>query len=325
MTEIIVTGGAGFIGSHICEAFLAQGCHIIVIDSFDHYYDPAIKEKNIDCIRRHPALENGQSLFTLYRTDIRDDLALHDIFRRHAGALVVHLAACAGVRPSIERPSLYYDVNVMGTLNILNAMRANGMKRLLFASSSSIYGENRQAVFTEDYPAMTPISPYAATKRSNELTCYTEHFLHGLSVVCLRFFTVYGPRQRPDLAIHKFTRAIMAGQPIELYGDGTTTRDYTFIHDIVNGVMGAADWLNSQDCAYEIVNLGGGHSVTLTEMVAAIENAIGKKAQIRYLPPQSGDVTRTSASIDKARRLFGYHPQTPFQEGVNQFIRWYHE
>ncbi len=310
---ILVTGGAGFIGSHLCEHLLTNGHQVICLDNFDHFYDPAVKEQNVAA-----ALENPN--YTLVRGDIRDAATLNDIFENNTVDCVIHLAAKAGVRPSIEQPVNYVDVNVNGTVNLLEAMRHAGVKRFIFGSSSSIYGNQLKTPFSETDDVSRPISPYAATKHSGELLAYTYHHLFGMKVACLRFFTVYGPRQRPDLAIHKFTQLALAGQPIPLYGEGGTRRDYTFVTDIVQGI---SKLLDNQIWRYEVFNLGCGNPVSLLEMVEAVGQAIGGPLKINFLDKQPGDVEQTHADIRKAQAFFGYQPSVQLKEGVRQFVEWY--
>ena len=313
MQTALVTGAAGFIGSHVCEALLSAGWRVIGIDSFDDFYDPAVKHHNLtDCL--------ANDRFNLVKGDIREvadvDTALAD-----GADTLVHLAARAGVRPSIEQPLLYQDVNVRGTGVLLEASRRHGVGRFVFASSSSVYGNNEKVPFAEGDNVDYPISPYAATKKAGELLCHTYHHLYGLDVTCLRFFTVYGARQRPDLAIHKFTRLIEAGQPIPVYGDGSMMRDHTFIDDIVAGVLAAVDRCKG----YRIYNLGGSVPVSLTDLVAAIERALGKKATIERLPLQPGDVTRTYADTSLAEAELGYKPTTDLETGLKNFVAWFRE
>ncbi|MCB9307405.1 MAG: SDR family NAD(P)-dependent oxidoreductase [Lewinellaceae bacterium] len=310
---ILVTGGAGFIGSHLCEHLLGKGIEVVCIDNFDRFYDPAVKEQNISGLE-----ENAR--FHLYRGDIRDESVLKSIFRQHQVDSVVHLAAKAGVRPSIQQPAEYMDVNITGTVRLLEAMRQAGVGRLIFGSSSSIYGNQSKVPFSENDDVSEPISPYAASKRSGELIAYTYHHLYGMEVSCLRFFTVYGPRQRPDLAIHKFTQLALSGRAIPLYGDGLTRRDYTYVDDIVQGI---ARLIDHPVPGFDIFNLGNGHPITLLDMVQALESALGKKLEIAMSDKQPGDVEQTFADISKARSAFGYTPRIDFNEGVRRFVEWY--
>jgi len=313
MENILVTGGAGFIGSTLCETLLKSGNKVIVIDNFNDYYDPNIKRENIKKITK----EN----FLLYEKDIRDKKALEEIFKNPID-LVIHLAAMAGVRYSIENPELYYEVNVNGTLNLLEQCRKNNIKRFIFASSSSVYGNNKQVTFSEEDNVDYPISPYAATKKSGELLCFTYHHLYNINVACLRFFTVYGPKQRPDLAIHKFVRLILEDKQIPVYGEGATKRDYTYVDDIIDGIVKTIDWIEDSESKYEVFNLGGDHTVSLNEMVSEIEKKLGKKAIINRIAMQQGDVDKTSANISKARDLLKYNPSVSFEEGIGHFINW---
>lgn len=312
MQKILVTGAAGFIGSHLCERLLAGGRRVVGLDCFDEFYDPSIKRRNVAGCK-------GNSSFELVEGDIRDSAAVEKAL---AGCdLVVHLAARAGVRPSIENPLLYQDVNVRGTNVILEAMRKLGMKKMVFASSSSVYGNNKKVPFSESDVVDNPISPYAATKKAGELLCHTYHHLFGMDIVCLRFFTVYGARQRPDLAIHKFARLILAGKAIPVFGDGSMKRDHTYIEDIIAGVMAAID-----RCAgYRIYNLGESRPVSLSDLIAAIERAVGKKAIIDRLPLQPGDVHQTYADVSLAKAELGYEPSTEIDAGLAKFAAWLRE
>ncbi len=317
MKQVLVTGGAGFIGSHLCQRLLGEGCEVICLDNFDAFYNPALKRKNVEEIRATA----GDGEFKLVEGDIRDAGLLEDLFRRSSYDLVIHLAARAGVRPSLEQPVLYEEVNVAGTLNLLEACREFGVMDFIFGSSSSVYGRNKTVPFTEADRLDAMISPYAVTKRVGEHFCYVYHHLFGLNIFCLRFFTVYGPRQRPEMAIHKFTRLILQGERVPLYGDGTSRRDYTYIDDIVDGVMGAVRNLGG----YAIFNLGESQTVPLRELVSLLEEALGIKAEIEELPDQPGDVPITYADIDKARRLLGYDPQVGIEKGVERFVRWFRD
>lgn len=310
--KMLVTGGAGFIGSSLADALLADGHEVVVTDNFNDYYDPAIKERNV-------APHEGDPRYRLYRCDIEDASALAAVFAENAFDCVVHLAARAGVRPSLENPSAYVRTNVLGTTNILDQMRRHGVRKLVFASSSSVYGNCPEEMFSEELKVTEPISPYAATKSACEQICYTYCHLYGIRTVCLRFFTVYGPRQRPDLAIRKFVEKIERGEPIEMYGDGTTKRDYTYIADIVAGIRGAIAY---DKTPYEIVNLGGGEPITLKRMIETIEKVLGKKATVLRKPMQPGDVIKTVCDWSKAKRLFGYVPGTTFEQGIRNFVNW---
>jgi UDP-glucuronate 4-epimerase len=310
MSRIIVTGGAGFIGSHVCEALLARSCDVLALDSFDTFYDPQIKRRNV-----HHCLADGR--FSLAEGDICDAAFVEEVLAGGADVLV-HLAARAGVRPSIQQPLLYQKVNVEGTLVLLEAARRVGVRKFIFASSSSIYGNNRKVPFAESDPVDHPISPYAATKKAGELLCHTYHHLYGLDVTCLRFFTVYGPRQRPDLAIHAFARLIEAGRPVPVFGDGSMRRDYTYVDDIVAGVLAAVDRCEG----YHLYNLGESRPVSLNDMIATLERALGRRAVIDRRPVQPGDVDQTFADIRLARAELGYDPATSFEDGIARFVAW---
>jgi len=310
--KVLVTGGAGFIGSSLADDLLSAGHEVCVIDNFNDYYDPAIKESNV-------APHLGDPRYRLYRCDIEDEAAVGRVFAENAIDAVVHLAARAGVRPSLENPMAYVKTNVLGTTVILDQMQRLGVKKLVFASSSSVYGNCKAEMFSEDLKVTEPISPYAATKSACEQICYTYCHLYGIRTVCLRFFTVYGPRQRPDLAIRKFAEKIARGDAIEMYGDGTTRRDYTFIADIVKGIRAAIDY---DATPYEIVNLGGGEPITLSRMIETIERVLGKKANVERKPMQPGDVDKTVCDWSKANRLLGYAPGTKFEDGIRAFVEW---
>jgi UDP-glucuronate 4-epimerase len=312
--RILVTGGAGFIGSHLCERLVATGHEVIAFDNFNDYYDPAIKRRNLVSLADNPA-------FTLVIGDLRDREAVQQTLRRYPSDGVVHLAAMAGVRPSIENPLLYSDVNVGGTMNLLEACRVTGVKNLLFASSSSVYGNNPKTPFSEDDRVDNPISPYAATKKAGELLCHTYHHLFGMSILCLRFFTVYGPRQRPDLAIHKFIRLIGDGRPVPVFGTGSTRRDYTYIDDILGGVLKALDYVQTGN-RFDVFNLGESRTITLKEMIDTIESVMQKPAHREFHPLQPGDVEITYADITKSRNILGYDPRTGFREGVEREVEW---
>ncbi|MCH8330810.1 MAG: GDP-mannose 4,6-dehydratase [Bacteroidetes bacterium] len=310
--KVLVTGGAGFIGSSVVDALLTDGYSVVAIDNFDEFYDPDIKRDNLA-----NAIQNDQ--FELVEGDIRNVKNLEECFSKDID-LVIHLAARAGVRPSIEQPILYYDVNINGTLNLLETMRKHECKQLLFASSSSVYGNNEEVPFSESDPVDHPISPYAASKKAGELLCYTYHHLHNFNIFCFRYFTVYGPRQRPEMAIHAFTRNIMNGLPINMFGDGSSQRDYTYIDDIVSGVMNAIPRLKG----YEVLNLGESQTIKLKDLITLIQEATGKEAIIEQLPQQPGDVDITFADISKAKALLEYNPQFPVEEGIRRFVEWYH-
>lgn len=316
MRSILVTGGAGFIGSHLVDRLLSEGeWQVSVVDDFNDFYDPAIKRANA-------GIHQGNPHYRLFEADIRDKRALENIFREDDFQCIVHLAARAGVRPSLQQPLLYSQTNVEGTLNLLELARDRNIKQFAFGSSSSVYGINAKVPFSEDDPIRKPISPYAATKAAGELLCHTYTHLYGIRCVCLRFFTVYGPRQRPDLAIHKFARLISEGKPIPVFGDGTTRRDYTFIDDIIAGVRSAIDYENSD---YEVINLGESRTVELRELISLLEKELGTKAEIDRQPLQPGDVPQTYADIVKARRLLGYNPQTQIEEGIHRFVDWFRQ
>jgi len=321
--NILVTGGAGFIGSHLCERLLLLGHNLTVVDNFNDFYDPAVKRRNILQVEETAGCA-GRSLL-LCEGDIRDNPFLDRVFRDSAPEAVIHLAAMAGVRPSIERPRLYAEVNLNGTLNLLEASRSAGVRRFLFASSSSVYGNNPKVPFAESDPVDNPISPYAATKKGAELLCHTWHHLYGISIACLRFFTVYGPRQRPDLAIHKFARMLSSGRPLPIFGDGTTSRDYTYIDDILDGVVRALEWTACDHPRYDIFNLGESRPVELRRLVAVLEQAIGIPAKREQLPMQAGDVERTCADLTKSTAVLGYRPTTEIEEGIARFVTWFRE
>ncbi len=316
MTRILLTGAAGFLGSHVAEALLARGDDVVGVDNFDPFYDRVVKEANL-------AVPRANARFRLVEADVRDGVALARALT--ADTVVVHLAARAGVRPSIQDPGLYAQVNVGGTVRVLEAMRAAGARRLVFAGSSSVYGDTAPVPFREDWPAVEPISPYAATKRAGELLCATYVHLFGLRVMSLRFFTIYGPRQRPDLAIHSFTRLIAQDRPVPFFGDGSSERDYTYVDDTVQGVLAAVDWTGGAAPAFEIVNLGESDTTRLDRLVALIAGALGRPARLDRRPPQPGDVQRTCADIGKARALLGYRPATSVEDGIPRFVRWYEE
>ncbi|MCW5553479.1 MAG: GDP-mannose 4,6-dehydratase [Verrucomicrobiae bacterium] len=309
--KVLVTGGAGFIGSHLVDRLLAEGHTVTVVDNFDSFYDPAVKQANVAAHTNHPH-------FRLVRADIRDAAALRAGLDG-AYDLIVHLAAKAGVRPSIENPTAYQQVNVGGTQNLLEFAREQGIRQFVFASSSSVYGVNPRVPWREDDAGLQPISPYAATKVAGELLGHVYSHLFGLRFVALRFFTVYGPRQRPDLAIHKFARQIRSGRPLPFFGDGRTSRDYTHVSDIVTGIRAAMDYCASD---YEIINLGGDQPVTLTELVAALEEALDRKAVLNHHPEQPGDVPRTWADLTKAGKLLGYQPRMILRDGLRDFVKW---
>jgi UDP-glucuronate 4-epimerase len=310
--KYLVTGGAGFIGSHLCEALVAAGNSVVIIDDLNDYYDPVIKEANLAALTGRVEVVRG---------DIRDDELIKRTFAAHRFDGVFHLAARAGVRPSIADPRLYFSTNMDGTLNLLEACRHSGVKDFIFASSSSVYGVNTKVPFAESDLIQRTISPYAATKLAGEQMCSNYAHLFGLRCMCLRFFTVYGPRQRPDLAISKFTAAILAGKAIDRYGDGSTSRDYTYVEDIVRGILAAAAY--TEKSSFEIFNLGGSATTTLNELVALVEAATGRTAIVRVLPDQPGDVPQTYADVSKAEKRLGYRPRTAIREGVAKYVDWY--
>ncbi len=325
-----MTGGAGFIGSHLVDRLLAEGWRVTVVDNFDPFYAPEIKRGNLAQALKHPN-------FTLVEADIRNLNSLKEALSPHFSLLtphsrssphpsrltphsvVVHLAAKAGVRPSIEAPIGYYEVNVRGTQNMLELAREWGVKQFVFASSSSVYGVNPSVPWREDDCVLKPISPYGASKVAGELLGHVYSHLYGIRFIALRIFTAYGPRQRPDLAIHKFARLMLEGKPIPIYEDGSSLRDYTYIDDLVGGIRAAMDY---QGSLYEIINLGSGRPVKLLDMVMALEEVLGVKAKVQFLPPQAGDVPQTWADIRKAGGLLGWHPRTPFPEGLEWFVEW---
>jgi len=309
--RILVTGGAGFIGSHLVEKLLAAGHDVEIIDDFNDFYDPQIKRKNI-------AGFSGD--VKVHDVDLRNNDAVRNLFRRQKFEMIAHLAARAGVRPSIQQPKLYCDTNVAGTLHLLEAAHLTGVGRFIFASSSSVYGASKKTPFSEDQHLTQTLSPYAATKIAGEFLCSTFSHLYQMRVVALRYFTVYGPRQRPDLAIHQFTKKIHAGKPIDQFGDGTTRRDYTYIDDIVQGTMAA---LKYEGARFDIFNLGESETIQLKDLIAAIENVLGKKAKINQLPEQPGDMPLTCADISKAKKLLGYNPSTKFEDGLPRFVDWF--
>jgi UDP-glucuronate 4-epimerase len=310
--NILVTGGAGFIGSHLVERLAGRGDSVVILDCLNDYYDPKIKERNLA-----GALSAGKVSFI--KGDILDMPLLDRTFASTKFDVIVHLAARAGVRPSIENPLLYEQVNCLGTLHILECMKKYGVKRHVFASSSSVYGNTKEVPFSETAVIDRPVSPYAATKAAGELYCHNYYHLYGISSNALRFFTVYGPRQRPDMAIHKFTKLIDSGKPIPFFGDGSTERDYTYYADIIQGVVAAVD----HDLGFEIFNLGESQTTKLSELVTFIENSLGKKAVLDRQPMQKGDVVMTCADVSKAKRLLGYKPTTKVEDGVRKFVEWY--
>ncbi|HLJ80879.1 MAG TPA: NAD-dependent epimerase/dehydratase family protein [Ktedonobacterales bacterium] len=311
---VLVTGGAGFVGSHVVERLIERGEEVVVLDDFNAFYDPAIKERNLAAVLGNPALH-------VLRGDIADPADVAAAFARAPIRAVMHLAGRAGVRPSVADPLLYARTNSQGTLVLLEESRRAGIERFIFASSSSVYGVTSKVPFVETDPADRPISPYAATKRAAEIACHTYHHLYGLPVTCLRLFTVYGPRQRPDLAIHAFTRDILEGREIRLFGDGSSARDYTYVGDIVDGLLAALD--RPEPFGYEIINLGNSHPVLLRDLIQTLETVLDRPARLRYVDEQPGDVPLTYADITKARRLLSYAPSVSLAEGLARFAAWY--
>lgn len=316
MKTYLITGGAGFIGSSLSERLVKEGNKVVAIDNFCDFYNPKIKENNVKEL-----IENSN--FKLYRNDIRDKEAVKKIFEENNIDIVMHLAAMAGVRPSIENPVLYQEVNCMGTQNILEEMKAHNIKNLVMASSSSVYGNCKEVPFKESMVVDFAISPYAATKKANEVMTHVYHKLFDFNVIMLRFFTVYGPKQRPDLAINKFTRLMLEDKEIPMFGDGTTSRDYTYIDDIVDGIIRSCNYVENNDNVYEILNLGNSSPVSLKEMIDVIGQVVGVEPKIKQLPMQPGDVDRTFADVSKAKELIGYNPKTSFKEGIENFVNWY--
>jgi UDP-glucuronate 4-epimerase len=311
MTKVLVTGGAGFIGSHVCEALLARGDDVVVLDNFNDFYDPALKRRNASALARAKIVTG----------DIRDRDLVAALFREEKFDAVIHLAAMAGVRPSLLDPLHYQDVNVRGTMILLEELKLRPRTRFVFASSSSVYGSNVRVPFREDDDIHHPVSPYAATKRAGELLCFTHHHLYGIPTACLRFFTVYGPRQRPEMAIHKFVKAVIEKKPLPFYGDGSTRRDYTYIDDIVDGVVRALDRCDG----YEIYNLGESATTSLAELVRSIGEVCGTEPILDRQPMQPGDVEVTYADVSKARQRLGYAPKVPVRAGLERFVAWFRE
>lgn len=324
--NILITGGAGFIGSHLSEVLLGLGHNVYVIDNFIDFYPPSIKRNNIQkCLTQYvnPSPEDNKETgkYLLLEGDLRDPEFLKKVFSSNNFDLVVHLAAMAGVRPSIDNARLFYDVNVIGTLNLLEKCREVGISGFIFASSSSVYGNNRKIPFAESDPVDNPISPYAASKKAGELMCHCYHHLYDISMVCLRYFTVYGPRQRPDLAIHKFAGLMLKGRRIPVYGDIDSRRDYTYIDDIIDGTVKAIDYVLGGK-VYDIFNLGESEPVSLSRMIKTLEEHLNITASIENYPHQKGDVRQTYASLEKSKRLLGYKPTVKFDEGVRLFVQW---
>ncbi|MFH1721000.1 MAG: GDP-mannose 4,6-dehydratase [Candidatus Altiarchaeota archaeon] len=314
MASVLVTGGAGFIGSHLCERLLSEDNGVVCLDNFNDFYPEAIKRQNIvDCLK--------DKNFSLEEIDLLDADGLDRLFSKKNIEKIIHLAAYAGVHPSIKNPRLYCEANVTGTVNLLEVARKNEIKNFVFGSSSSIYGINSKMPFNEEDFVGTPISPYAASKRSGELLCHVYGHLYGLNIACLRLFTVYGPRQRPDLAIHKFTKLIDSGASINMYGDGSSARDYTYVADILNGIMAAFE----KEFRFEIINLGNEHPIKLKRMIEVIEESLQKKAKINQMPDQPGDVPITYADIGKAKKMLNYQPTVSIEDGIKRFVEWYKE
>jgi UDP-glucuronate 4-epimerase len=309
--KILVTGGAGFIGSHLSERLLSQGHTVAIIDDLNDFYDPSLKRWNLAALQAVGSVRFDEG-------DIADETVVNRVFQEFQPEIVVHLAARAGVRPSLKDPLLYERTNIRGTMVLLEASRNTGIRRFVFASSSSIYGIANTVPFREDDFSNYPVSPYAATKLAGEKICFTYSHLYNLPCVCLRFFTVYGPRQRPDLAIRKFIERIDAGLPVTMFGDGSSARDYTFVDDTIQGILGSIGY----ECRYDIFNLGNSRPISLVEMIRTIESAVGKPAILEHLPDQPGDVPITYADISKAKSLLGYNPATRFEDGIRKFVEW---
>lgn len=314
----LVTGGAGFIGSSLADFLLKKDYKVVVIDNFCDFYDPSIKRNNVK-----DNLDNPN--YKLYEIDLRCKSDVEKVFRENKIDVVIHLAAMAGVRPSIENPILYQEVNCIGTQNLLEVMKEYGVKNLVMASSCSVYGNNKKVPFKETDIVDYAISPYAATKKSNEVMTHVYHKLFNMNVIMLRFFTVYGPRQRPDLAINKFTRLMLNDEEVTMFGDGTTSRDYTYIDDIVSGIYSSINYVLNNNDVYEIVNLGNSSPISLKEMINTIAEVLDKEPKIKEMPMQQGDVNITYADISKAKEMLNYDPKTPFKEGIEKFVKWYKE
>lgn len=314
----LVTGGAGFIGSSLADFLLKKDYKVVVIDNFCDFYDPSIKRNNVK-----DNLDNPN--YKLYEIDLRCKSDVEKVFRENKIDVVIHLAAMAGVRPSIENPILYQEVNCIGTQNLLEVMKEYGVKNLVMASSCSVYGNNKKVPFKETDIVDYAISPYAATKKSNEVMTHVYHKLFNMNVIMLRFFTVYGPRQRPDLAINKFTRLMLNDEEVTMFGDGTTSRDYTYIDDIVSGIYSSINYVLNNNDVYEIVNLGNSSPISLKEMINTIAEVLNKEPKIKEMPMQQGDVNITYADISKAKEMLNYDPKTPFKEGIEKFVKWYKE
>jgi UDP-glucuronate 4-epimerase len=310
--RVLITGGAGFIGYHTAAKLLDQDHEVTILDNFNNFYDPQIKRRNVgDLQKLGPA--------HVFEGDILDTQSLRSVFEDRRPEAIVHLAAWAGVRPSLEKPDIYSAVNITGTVNLLELAREYGTECFIFGSSSSVYGGSPRVPFREDDPVDKPVSPYAATKRAGELICHTYSHNYSMNITCLRFFTVYGPRQRPEMAIHKFARLITEGKELPLYGNGESRRDYTYIDDIVQGVVAAL----RVNPGYDIINLGESQTVTLLDLVSRLESALGKKARVNFLPEQPGDMPITYADITRAQKVLGYHPETDLDVGIRSFVAWF--
>jgi len=319
--KILLNGGAGFIGSTASERLLKDGYELVVLDNFCDFYDPKLKEENVKIVEEVAKKYNGS--YELVRGDIRDDKLVDELFKKHKFDCVIHWAAMAGVRPSIENPKLYEDVNIHGLVNVLEAMKNNNCHKMVFISSSSVYGNNKKVPFSEKDNVDNPISPYAATKKAGELICYTYHKLFNVDTACLRYFTVYGPRQRPDLAINKFTRLMLNNEPIPMFGDGTTARDYTYVDDIVHGTILSMEYILKNSDVYEIFNLGGSNPISLKDMINLIAKELKATPKIDQLPMQAGDVDITYSDYSHAKEVLGYEPKVKFEEGIHNFVEWY--
>lgn len=309
---ILITGAAGFIGSHVAEAYLIQGNSVIGLDNLNDFYDPEIKKENISQLEKYET-------FKFVKGDILDENVIDELFSTTKISLLVHLAAMAGVRPSISQSSYYTDVNIKGTVNLLEACKKYQVKKILFASSSSVYGNNKKVPFSEEDVVDYPVSPYAATKKAGELICHTYSHLYDLSIACLRFFTVYGPKQRPEMAIHLFTDAIQNGRPISVFNEGHCLRDYTYIDDIVQGMLSIA----KSDFKFDVINLGESETISTLDMIRLIEKELGKRAQLNLLAAQPGDVDQTFADISRAKQKYDYRPKVSIQDGIKRFVAWY--
>lgn len=319
--NILVTGCAGFIGSHLCETLLKKGNVVVGLDNMNQFYDPELKKDNLIAVQR--TAESLEQEFIFYEADIRHQDQIQQIYRAHEIGVVIHLAAMAGVRPSLENPILYTEVNEVGTMTLLEEARKAGIRRFLFGSSSSVYGNNDKTPFSEEDRVDHPISPYAATKKAGELMCHIYHQIFNMTVACLRFFTVYGPRQRPDLAINKFTHLMLEGKKVPVYGDGTKSRDFTYIDDIVDGIYQALLWANeTAGPRYDIFNLGEAQTTDVNTLIDLIAKALGKPADRQYLPDQPGDVQTTFADISKSKEILGYNPKVKIEEGIGRYVEW---